>query len=123
MTASKPRTGAKPDPSLRGMPLLDAVITYLEAHPAAWADPGSGGLEDWIATLAGGESHLDGCLTAEPDDDPADIDGPCVIAFDRSRRLLGISQEDAKDLFEGTGYDLARIKAVRDRLAAREGAS
>lgn len=115
--------------ALRGLPLLDAAIAQIEAHPEAWRQDyyrcGSGMcVAGWTAELAGGQwvdADPDGdegadMLRPEADDGPAWAGGP-IHVHDRAQRLLGISERAAEELFQGDN-DLADIKAIRYEIAA-----
>lgn len=127
---------ARPDCGLRGLALLDAVIAKIEASPKTWCQLyyrcGSGMcVAGHVDDLAGGrwavpdpDSALASLLLAEPSDDPVLVwtnprFGAVTSARNRATRLLRISDDDGFDLFWSLN-SLARIKQVRDRIAAGE---
>lgn len=123
------------DFGLRGLPLLDAVISQIETHPERWHQGdwrcGSGlCVAGWTAELAGGrwlesdpESWASHMLVPEPDDPDDEVRavhgiGQGVGVAERAQRLLGLEGYEASELFAGAN-DLSDIKAVRNRIAAR----
>lgn len=123
------------DTGLRGLALLDAAIAQIEQHPETWRQSalrcetgmcvaGHG------ADLAGGRwatgrsDDFAGYLLPEEDDPPGDVwdypflDGPLVAAWNRAKRLMGLTDDQADDLF-AIGNTLADIRLIRDELAAR----
>jgi len=117
--------------ALRGLALLDAAISHIEAHPETWAQDvyrcrTGCCLAGHIALLAGGRwaSSLpaDEHMAREPGDE--DLGGYCcepglTHVADRARRLLGFSEymPDGRSLFRGQNT-LDDIRAMRDELAA-----
>jgi hypothetical protein len=129
---------------LRGLPLLDAAIAHIEAHPETW-EQGSYRCESgmclagWIGELAGGTwaapatSGLAEYMLAGPGDEndlvyPCGEDAPMVPVADRAERLLGFSRFidgwpwGERDLFASSNT-LARIRRMRGEIAAREASS
>jgi hypothetical protein len=112
---------------LRGLDLLDAAIDHIEKHPDTWTQSQyrcktGMCLAGWTAVLAGGQFANpaypgDDRLLPEPGDRPDDLYEGFVFAHERAERLLGLSVDDANELFAG-GNKLADIKRMRDDLRA-----
>jgi hypothetical protein len=128
---------------LRGLPLLDAAIAHIEAHPETWVQGNyrceSGMcLAGWIGELTGarwaagpGDVGLREYVEAAPDELGSEIvlvanDENLVHVADRADLLLGFDGDvrfvvdgdgGDHDLFDGHN-DLAEIKLIRDLIAA-----
>jgi hypothetical protein len=123
------------DCGLRGLPLLDAVIEQIEAHPETWeqasyrCDSGMC-VAGWAAEMSGAcwatavspDATANYLLKAEAADRDGDIAGlalgEVVTAPTRARRVLEITGDEDFDLF-WSGNDLAEIKRIRDEIANR----
>jgi hypothetical protein len=130
------------DCGLRGLDLLDAVIAQIEAHPETWNQDEwrcESGMcvAGWVAEMAGGQWLTSDpgamgsapsvhflrrwALIATPEDDTEFvrvIDGTGVIqAGNRASRLLGLTQDQADDLFSEEN-DLQDIKDFRNEISA-----
>lgn len=97
------------------VPLLQQTLGYIEAHPQTWEQRtyrcGTGMcFAGWASELAGGK-----WLTSDPDDDYAEYllaepgepfaqerQGTLTVSVEsRARRVLGLDEEQADDLFYG----------------------
>lgn len=112
---------------LRGVKLLEATLAHIETHSEDWDQAQwrcSTGMcfAGWACTLAGGTwltdpgDPLANLLIADSDEHVSCwVDGvPVVNAELRARRLLGLTSEQASDLFHvsNTFDELCRLVAV-----------
>lgn len=110
------------------VPLLKQTLDYVETHPEEWTQRfyrcGTGMcFAGWAAVLDGGtwyDAELKGPwiedMVARPDDPDLDVflmrDGARTVDVEcRARRILGLTEDEASELFDGdnTLDDLRRI--------------
>lgn len=113
--------------------LLDRTLAHIEANPEEWkqsvyrCETGMC-FAGWVCDLAGGEwlnapfDHWPDALAAEPTDDPLRVvkfggRRPGVTASYRAMRLLGITDEQADDLFEAQNA-LAELREIVAEIKA-----
>lgn len=140
LTLPVPLTAPVTPVELRGLPLLDLVISQIELSPDSWNQ------EEWRCEtgmcVAGWTSHLAGgqwaypadgagasYLLSETDDVGDDVEvmargtsreRTVIAASDRAMRLLGLDADTADALFR-PGNTLTDIKDLRDGIAGTLG--
>lgn len=108
--------------------LLKQTLAYIEAHPEEWNQEvyhcrSAACFAGHAATLDGGEwMHANGEYLFARNDDPAYYTrmhegGRAVWVFDRARRILGLTLDQALDLF----CEENRLDDLRTQVAALAG--
>lgn len=110
--------------------LLRETLAHIEAEPRKWYQPdwrcGTGMcFAGWAVTLAGGqwkhgpdEAGSD-LLVVEPGDSEFDRRVGSTMAMTRAQRLLGLTEDQADELFDGSN-DLDNLRRIVEGLCAEE---